>query len=122
MNTPTFNDMKPFVPSQDFELSMRYYQALGGTVNWRQGGLAEIDFGASRIILQDYYQQNWAENFVMHIPVDDATAWHAHIAAMVDSGEYGKIRVHEPKAEPWCKLVTYAWDPSGVLLNLAQFS
>ena len=121
MTAPTIKDMKPFVPAKDFELSLRYYQALGATVNWQHDGLAEIDFGPSRIMLQDYYQKNWAENFVMHIPVDDATAWHTHIAAMVASGDYGEIRVSEPKAEPWCRLVTYAWDPAGVLLNLAQF-
>jgi len=72
------------------------------------------------MLLQDFHVPEWAENFMLYVPVDDAEAWHRHasdvIAILPDSG----ARVALPKRESYGAVVTYVWDPSGVLIHFAE--
>jgi len=119
MSTPAVSDVKVFVPAQDFELSLRFYTALGWTCNWQRGGLAEIELADTRLYLQDFYARDWAENFMIYVDVEDAHAWHEHAAVVAESFPPGTVRVAAPKREEYGALVTYVWDPCGVLLHLA---
>ena len=70
-------DVRPFVPSEDFEQSLAFYTALGWSTLWTDGeGLALI----------------------------------------------GNARVAEPQQQDWGALVTYVWDPCGVLLHFTQLT
>ncbi len=114
-------DVKMFVPAKDFSVSLAYYRDLGCILNWEhKGGMAELELGGVRFLLQNFYVKPWAENFVIHLNVDNADSWNKHVQSMVDSGRYPGIRVKSPKDEPWGERVCYAWDPSGVLLQFAQ--
>jgi len=119
-SAPVAHDVKPFVPARDFDVSLQFYQDLGWAMNWREGGLAELHLGDARMLLQDFYVPEWAENFMLYVPVDDAEAWHRHasdvIAILPDSG----ARVALPKRESYGAVVTYVWDPSGVLIHFAE--
>lgn len=117
---PTAHDVKPFIPGRDFNLSLRFYEAMGWRCNWRHDGLAELEIGRARFYLQKYYTREWAENTMMYIDVDDAAAWHQHAQALVSSGEFLGVRSEAPRYESHGALVTYVWDPSGVLLHFAQ--
>jgi len=122
MKVPAVNELKVFVPARDFAVSRAFYLDLGGHLNWEVEGMSEFAFGGTRFLLQDFYVRDWAENFVMHFRVDDADAWYAHMRGLVEAGRYPGIRVREPRDEPWGDRITYAWDPSGVLLHFAQAS
>ena len=115
-------DIKIFVPAQNFEQSLHFYAALGWTINWQTGdnGLAELELAGKRFLLQNFYVKQWADNFMMQITVEDAAAWYTHISDVLANGEFGKARVKPPKKEDYGALVTYVWDPSGVLLHLTQ--
>ena len=117
--TPTANDVKIFVPSRDYEESLGYYQALGWKLNWKSDGLSELELGNSRFFLQKFFVKEWAHNFMMYINVDDAQAWYEHIKNHLDQSKYETARVNPPKKEPHA-IVTYAWDPCGVLLHFAE--
>ena len=117
--TPTASDVKVFVPTKDYEESLTFYQALGWHLNWKSDGLSELELGGSRIFLQKYYHKDWANNFMMYINVDDAQAWYEHIKAHLEQSQYKNARVNPPKKEDHA-IVTYTWDPCGVLLHFAQ--
>ena len=57
---------------------------------------------------------------MLHITVKDAAAWYKHVTAVLAARSYGAARVNPPKQEEYGALVTYVWDPAGVLLHLAQ--
>ncbi len=120
MTVPSAKDVKVFVPTKDFEHSLKFYQALGWTCNWREGGLAEIELANVRLYLQAFYAKDWAENFMIYVVVDDAATWHEHITKLIANGDFPGVRVKPPKEEPYGAWVTYAWDPCGVLLHFAQ--
>lgn len=113
-------DVRIFVPAKDFGLSRRFYTRLGWAENWREGGLAEMELAGQRFYLQDFYVKDWAENFMIHVAVDDVDAWYDGAREIVSSGEFEPARCQAPKDEPYGARVAYVWDPSGVLIHLAQ--
>ena len=116
------HDVRTFVPAEQFETSRAFYEALGWSTVWTDGhGLALMELGGFRFMLQDYFVKEWAENFMLTVVVADAEAWHSRISDALSAGEFGDARVAEPKVEDWGATVTYAWDPCGVLLHFTQF-
>jgi catechol 2,3-dioxygenase-like lactoylglutathione lyase family enzyme len=120
VRTPAADTMKVFVPAKDFALSKRFYRALGFVQNWEGGALAEIELGATRLLLQDFYHPAWAGNFMIHIEVPDADGWARHAQAVLDADDFAPARIEGPRNESWGYRVTYVHDPSGVLLRFSQ--
>lgn len=121
MSIPKALDVKVFVPAKDFQRSLEFYAQLGWQVNWEHdGGLAELELASSRFFLQNYYNKDWAENFMLYVPVENAQAWFDHVSELIESHSYSDISVSPPKVEPHDHKVTYVWDPSGVLLHFAE--
>jgi len=122
INNLTVHDTKVFVPVLDFEASLRFYQALGWHMNFKaeNNAIAELELGNGRFLLQYFYNKELAENFMLHINVADAAAWHKHATTIIETGQYASARLTEPKEESYGSLITYVWDPSGVLLHFVQ--
>ena len=114
-------DVRSFVGARDFAVSHRFYEALGWRTIWTDGSLALLELGDSRFSLQNHHVQQWAENTMLVIAVRDPSAWHEHAASVIAGGGFTGARVEAPKAEVWGAIVTYVWDPSGVLRHFTQF-
>ena len=104
----------------DYECSRDFYIAIGFSVNWDQGNLAEMELNGCRFFLQDYYNQDWCNNSMLHMDVIDARAWHARVIEVLNQKAYGAARTKEPVEESYGALVTHIWDPSGVLWHMAE--
>jgi hypothetical protein len=115
----SIKDFKVYMPAKDFELSKRFYTALGFKMSPGWGGTADFELNGCRFRLQDYYVEQWASNFMVVIGVDDAQAWYEHARAIVESGEFAGARVKAPEAVD-SSTVFHVWDPSGVLLVFVQ--
>lgn len=115
-------DVRCFLPAKDFLKSKEFYVALGWTVKWADANLALMEQAGHRFYLQNYSSQEWADNAMLHLSIDDANAIYLQIKALLDKGEFPNARVAAPKQEPYGALVTYVWDPTGVLLHLAQWN
>ncbi len=123
MSALNVKDIKIFVPAMNFSESLGFYKALGWQVNWLadDDSLAVLELAECRFYLQDYYNKDWANNFMMHIAVEDSRAWWQHASKVIEESNYKYARLKEPKEESYGALVTYVWDPSGVLLHFAKF-
>ena len=97
MSAPSAHDIKVFVPAKDFRQSMQFYEAMGWKVNWRaeDDTLGELELAGNRVYLQNYYNEDWANNFMMHITVDDARGWWQHASRVIQEGGYEYARVRE---------------------------
>lgn len=111
--------VRPFLPARDFDLSKRFYEALGFT-KVLDGDAAIFRMGASSFILQNYFQKEWAENFMMQLVVDDLDAWWAHIASLDLPAHFGVPAPKPPAMQPWGLRVAYVFDPSGVLWHVVE--
>lgn len=110
---------RPFVPARDFELSKRFYEAMGFE-KLLDGQVAIFGIGASSFVLQNAFQKEWAENFMMQLMVDDLDAWWTHIAALDLPGQFGVRAPKAPALQPWGLKVAYVYDPTGVLWHVCQ--
>jgi hypothetical protein len=110
---------RPFLPSQDFDLSKRFYEALGFE-KLLDGDVAIFSMGSSGFILQRRYQEDWAGNFMMQLMVDDLDAWWSHIEALHLPGNFGVPAPKPPAMQPWGLRIAYVVDPCGVLWHVAQ--
>lgn len=120
MATPSARAVRPFLPAKDFALSKAFYEALGFE-KLLDGEVAIFSCGgAGGFILQNYWVREWAENFMMHLMVDDLDAWWSHIAGLNLAERFGVTPPKPPKLQPWGLTVAYVCDPTGVLWHIAQ--
>lgn len=110
---------RPFLPARDFELSKRFYEVLGFT-KVLDGEVAIFRIGQSSFILQNYFQKEWADNFMMQLMVDDLDAWWTHISSLDLPRNFGVPAPKPPAVQPWGLRVAYVVDPSGVLWHVAE--
>lgn len=114
-------DIKTFVGAKDYQLSKYFYTALGWKLNFETEQLSELELGGFRFYLQNYYEKTWCENSMLHIVVADVHAWHEKIHAILEKHSFGTARIEPPKKQDYGAMVSFVWDPSGVLLHFAQF-
>ena len=120
MTVPTGTELaRPFLPAKDFTLSKRFYRALGFKTS-TDGEVAIFEVGGGSFILQNYFQKEWADNFMMQLLVDDLDAWWTHIQTLDLPGQFGVPPPKPPAMQPWGLTVAYLIDPSGVLWHVAQ--
>ena len=115
------SDVRPFLPARNFDKSKDFYIALGWALKWSDDNLALLQMGDHSFYLQRYYVKEWSENSMLHITVEDARSCFEQISDVLAGGRFPEARVASPKEEPYGAIVTYVWDPSGVLLHLAQW-
>lgn len=107
-----------FVPAKDFDLSCRFYEALGFRAADDHPDVRYYGLGQSGFLLQNFYVKAWANNFMMAMHVADLDAWWDHVQTLVASGEFSGVRAKEPALEDWGMRVLQLWDPSGVLWHI----
>lgn len=114
----TVKAMRPMMPAKDFEVSKRFYEDLGFQPEILTDGLVEMRLGAYSFLLQDFYVDQWADNFVIHMRVSDVPLWWDHIVALDLPSRYG-VKTGPPKLEDWGLVLSFV-DPSGVLWRIAE--
>ena len=112
-------EIKAFVPARDFELSKRFYADLGFDIAWSSEDLAYPRAGNSSFLLQRFYQKEHAENFMMHMLVQDVEAWWQHVVSQQIATRYG-VRAMPPEDRPWGIRDFVLDDPTGVLWRIGQ--
>jgi hypothetical protein len=119
-NTPTRTELaRPFLPAKNFDLSKRFYLAIGFEL-LLDDEVAIFRIGSSSFILQRHYNKQWAENFMMQLMVDDLDLWWEHITGLDLVRNYSVSASRAPAQQPWGLRVAYLVDPSGVLWHVAE--
>ena len=111
--------IRPFVPAKDFDLSKRFYEALGFE-KVLDGEVAIFNAASGGFVLQRYYQKDWAENSMLQLMVDDLDAWWAHLEALDLPATFGVQPPKPPAVQPWGLRTAYVFDPCGVLWHVAE--
>ncbi|KAF1045377.1 VOC family protein [Xylophilus sp.] len=112
-------EIKAFVPARDFDLSKRFYADLGFTLAWASDDLAYFHAGSSSFLLQRFHVKEHAENFMMHLLVEDVDAWWQQVCDRRIGEKYG-VRVLPPEDRPWGMRDFTVDDPTGVLWRIGQ--
>ena len=119
MSNLRVTEIKAFVPAKNFELSKQFYLDLGFTLASEGGGVAYFHFGHVSFLLQDFCTEALAENFMMHLLVEDVQAWWRHVHVTGVPSRYG-VSVTEMEDQPWRMRDFCLQDPSGVRWRIGQ--
>ena len=120
MSAPDVVALRPFLPAKDFEVSLRFYEELGFTAHRLGDSVASMQLGPFGFLLQKYDVAGFADNFMMHLLVNDLDDWWRRIESLNLAANYGVRPPTAPALQPWGLTVTYVVDPSGVLWHVAQ--
>ena len=110
---------RPFVPAKDFATSRAFYEALGFE-KLLDSEVAIFGIGGTSFILQQFYREEHAGNFMMQLMVDDLDTWWAHIESLDLAGRFGVRPPTAPAVQPWGLRISYVVDPAGVLWHVAE--
>jgi catechol 2,3-dioxygenase-like lactoylglutathione lyase family enzyme len=119
MSDMTIVEIKAFVPARDFALSKQFYHDLGFTIVWSSDDLAYVRHGNASFLLQNFYEKTHAENFMMHLLVEDVDAWWHHVETQGLLAKYS-VFAERPALRPWGLRDFPISDPTGVLWRIAQ--
>jgi len=111
--------LRPFVPAKDFAISKQFYADLGFSIEPLGDSIAAMHLGSHSFLLQDFYVEEWANNFVLHMFVDDLDAWWEHVSSLNLDSRYGVKSPRAPKLQSWGLTVAFMFDPAGVLWHIA---
>jgi catechol 2,3-dioxygenase-like lactoylglutathione lyase family enzyme len=112
-------EIKAFVPAKNFELSKNFYQEIGFTLASDGGGVAYFHAGNASFLLADFCTEGLAENFHMHLLVEDVEAWWNRIDRSGVVKTYG-VTLSPIELQPWRMRDFRLTDPSGVMWRVAQ--
>lgn len=112
-------EVKAFVPAKNFERSKSYYRDIGFTLASEGGGVAYFHAGNASFLLQDFCADGLAENFMMHLLVEDVDAWWNRIDESGVAEKYG-VTLTPIELQPWRMRDFCLTDPSGVLWRVGQ--
>jgi len=112
-------EIKAFVPAKDFALSKQFYQDLGFELVWSSDDLAYLRRGTSSFLLQNFYVAEHADNFMMHLLVNDVEAWWRHVQDHGIAAKYG-VLAQPPEDRSWGLRDFPIADPTGVLWRIGQ--
>ena len=109
-------DIKPFVPSEDFEVSTAFYAEIGFQSEYVTNDLTLFTNGECQFFLQRFYNEDLATNFMLQVCVSDIEA-----AFSLCSRAQHKTKITPIQSESWGK-VFYLWGPIGELLHVTQLT
>jgi len=81
--------------------------------------LAYLRHGNSSFLLQNFYKKEHADNFMMHLLVENVEAWWQHIEAQGLARKYN-VSVEPPADRSWGIRDLVVVDPTGVLWRIGQ--
>ena len=113
--------IRPFVPARDMAQSKLFYERLGFVATHTDKDIVMLKQGSFSFILQNYYVQELADNFMLQMLVRDGDAWwQDHVDAAKLVGEFAVKAPRSPSLQAWGMKVGFIWDPSGVLWHIAE--
>ena len=112
-------EIKAFVPAKNHAISKSFYCDLGFTLASDEQGVAYFHCSDQSFLLQDFYKEEHANNFMMHLLVKDVDSWYRHVLSSGIAEKY-QVNVTELEDRPWKMRDFVLHDPSGVLWRIGQ--
>ena len=112
-------EVKAYVPARDFDQSKQFYQDMGFDLVWSGEDLAYFRHGNASFLLQNFYNKDHADNFMMHSLVENVEAWWRHVVKQDLAAKYG-VYAEPPADRSWGIRDFVIMDPTGVTWRVGQ--
>lgn len=115
------NCITPFVPAKDYELSLRFYSDLGFLKIVEIQNATRLEIDGCSFWLQNYYVEEWANNFMFCLYVDDVEQWWSKINNINIEEKFGNTaKVLSKPHNQEGGIMMQITDPSGVLWHIRE--
>ncbi|MBP1989335.1 hypothetical protein [Paenibacillus eucommiae] len=112
--------LRPFIPSgKDYTLAQHFFEDLGFEKVYSDNSLSIFRMGEQEFYLQNFHNQEFQENFMVELVVEDLDSCWTHLQTTALDKKY-PIKMKEPTVYPWGKREINIIDPSGVCWHISE--
>lgn len=113
--------IRPFIGAKDFKLSRNFYQDLGFEEIVLDQNMSYFKLGALGFYLQNAFVEDWINNTMVFMEVEDADRFWKELAALDLSTKYKNVRLVPVRELDWGR-ECFLHDPSGILWHFGTFN
>jgi catechol 2,3-dioxygenase-like lactoylglutathione lyase family enzyme len=113
--------IRPFIGARDFDVSRTFYRDLGFEENVLSHDMSVFKTGALAFYLQKAYVQDWIDNTMIFLEVEDVERFWNELVTLDLAGKYEGVKLTPIRTYDWGK-ECFLHDPSGVLWHFGAFS
>jgi len=113
--------IRPFIGAKNFELSRSFYRDLGFEEHVLMHNMSLFLTGELGFYLQDAYVQDWVDNTMIFMEVDDVSRFWNELLALGLPAKYPGAKVTPIREYDWGR-ECFLHDPSGILWHFGEFS
>jgi catechol 2,3-dioxygenase-like lactoylglutathione lyase family enzyme len=113
--------IRPFIGAKDFEISRNFYRDMGFQEHVLSHNLSVFTTGQIAFYLQDAYVQDWIDNTMIFVEVDDVDRYWNELQALDLANKYEGVKLTPTRNYDWGR-ECFVHDPSGILWHFGQFT
>jgi len=112
--------IRPFIGSKNYAISRRFYRDLGFEEVILSHNMSYFKSEQLGFYLQDAYVQDWIDNTMVFMEVDDVKRFYSELLALDLPSQYDDVRITSIRYFDWGS-ECFLHDPSGVLWHFGEF-
>lgn len=112
--------IRPFIGAKDFEISRSFYRDLGFEEIILSHNMSCFKTEGLAFYLQDAYVQDWIDNTMIFLEVDDVSRYWNELIALDLTTTYKNVKLVPIRNNDWGR-ECFLHDPSGILWHFGEF-
>lgn len=112
--------IRPFIGAKDYALSRNFYRDLGFQESVISHNMSYFKTEGIGFYLQDAYVQDWIDNTMVFLEVEDVGRYWNELLALDLHNIYEGVRLTPIREYAWGK-ECFMHDPSGILWHFGEF-
>ena len=113
--------IRPFIGAKNFDLSRRFYRDLGFQESVLFYNMSYFKTKGLGFYLQDAYVQDWIDNTMIFLEVEDVERFWNELLALDLTSKYEGVKLTPIRQHEWGS-ECYMHDPSGILWHFGAFN
>ncbi|MBZ4033475.1 glyoxalase [Flavobacterium sp. 17A] len=116
----SIKSIRPFIGSQNFEISRSFYRDLGFEETVLDSKMSVFKTDEIAFYLQDAYVKDWIDNTMIFVEVDDVESYYSKLSALNLPEKYEGSKLSSIQYLDWGS-ECFLHDPSGILWHFGKF-
>jgi len=112
--------IRPLIGAKNFELSRSLYRDLGFQETVVAHNLSVFKTGGLGFYLQNAYVQDWVDNTMIFLEVEDVARFWNQLLTLNLTGKYKDVKLTPIRELSWGR-ECFLHDPSGILWHFGEF-
>ena len=112
--------IRPFIGAKDFNLSRSFYRDLGFEEVIISPDMSVFKTGQLAFYLQNAYVQDWVDNTMLFLEVDDVSRYWNELTSLNLAAKYKGVKLTPIRVDHLGR-ECFLHDPSGILWHFGEF-